>query len=1226
MVSRSTLRGRRLRCEPLEQRTLLAVGSIAGTVFEDLDADGVQDAGEVGLADWTVVLEQGDAPAPLLTIPDPTPRASEKFGFSISGSGSNLVIGDQYDDAGGPATGSVFVFDAATGALQQSIINPSADTDDRFGKSVAAADGKVVIGAPLDDTDGMDAGIAYLYDVDGSQLAIFHNPNPEIGQDGRDDFGQPVIWASNNVLIGAHGEDLGAVDAGAVYLFDPSGTLLHTFLNPFPMDYDNFGDAAAASGDKIFIAAHLDDAGATDTGTVYMFDNAGQLSGVIDNPTPEAGDQFGRRIAASGEHVLISAWYDDEGGTDAGAAYLFDSTTGDLLHTFLNPSPHESDLFGSALSFVGDLVAIGARNDDTFGENGGVVYLFDPSSGALVDTLVEPAPSDEAYFGRAMTALDDQLWVAATRPTSDSGGAAYAFEVPAIAATNSQGEYTFTGLETGTYEVREIVQPGYTQTAPGGDGTHSATLADGGNLTGLDFGNRVEAIKLFSDSFENGQWDGKWVEDSQNDWFTSTQRETDGSYSAEVDGGATNATLTMAQPVDMTPYGSAELTFDWYIESGFDSGEYLALDFSTDGSNWTEIERLDGNVDQENTWHNETIDVDPAYLTGDFKIRFRAQVSGSREDANVDNVQLIATSLAGPSNVAPVAVDNTYSVAEDGSLNVAEPGVLTDDTDADGDPLTASLLTGPTDGTLALSADGSFTYTPDADFNGADSFTYRAFDGADYSNTAVVSITIDSVDDAPVAGDDTYIGDQDTPLNVTLPGVLANDTDPDGDTLSAVLDSGPTNGSLTLGTDGSFDYTPNPSFFGTDTFTYTANDGDLDSNVATVTITVNRVNNAPAAFGDIHTLNEDTALSVTAPGVLGNDTDADGDPLNAVLVTAPTDGSLTLNTDGSFTYDPDANFNGTDSFTYKANDGMADSNVATVLLTVNSVNDAPVAMDDDAYRVNQNDTLNVDDAGVLANDSDVDEDALSASLVAGPANGELTLNPDGSFAYTPNDGFSGADSFTYMANDGTANSDVATVSIAVNSAETVVFSDSFEAGQWNGQWAEDSQNDWFTSTQRATDGSYSAEVDGSATDATLTMAAPIDLTAYGTATLTFDWLIEKGYDTGEYLALDVYDGTWHELARLRGNVDAENTWHQETIDVSSYMAADFQIRFRAKVSGSREDANVDNVQIVAGGTSPASATAADLALLSWFDLDASDDDETDPLTESLVDDLALMLV
>jgi hypothetical protein len=184
--------------------------------------------------------------------------------------------------------------------------------------------------------------------------------------------------------------------------------------------------------------------------------------------------------------------------------------------------------------------------------------------------------------------------------------------------------------------------------------------------------NDDEPLVLFADSFEHGQWNGLWVEDSQNDWFTSTQRETDGNYSAEVDGRATNATLTLANPVDMTPYGGAELTFDWYIERGFDSGEYLALDFSPNGSTWTEIKRLRGNVDQENTWHNETIDIDPAYLTRNFKLRFRAYVSSSLEDANVDNVKIIATGLAAPPSDPPVAeAGGPYYADEGGSVLLA---------------------------------------------------------------------------------------------------------------------------------------------------------------------------------------------------------------------------------------------------------------------------------------------------------------------------------------------------------------------------------------------------------------------------------------------------------------------------------------------------------------------------------------------------------------------------
>src|SRR5205085_423177 len=153
--------------------------------------------------------------------------------------------------------------------------------------------------------------------------------------------------------------------------------------------------------------------------------------------------------------------------------------------------------------------------------------------------------------------------------------------------------------------------------------------------------------------------------------------------------------------------------------------------------------------------------------------------------------------------------------------------------------------------------------------------------------------------------------------------------DVDGDTLTAVLVSGPTSGTLTLNANGSFTYSPAANFNGSDSFTYKANDGTLDSNTVTVTSTVNAINDAPVAVADSYSTNEDTALTVAAPGVLGNDTDVDNDPLTAAVVSNPAHGSLTLNADGSFTYTPNLNYNGPDSFTYKANDGTVDSNTAT---------------------------------------------------------------------------------------------------------------------------------------------------------------------------------------------------------------------------------------------------------------------------------------------------------
>ncbi len=189
-------------------------------------------------------------------------------------------------------------------------------------------------------------------------------------------------------------------------------------------------------------------------------------------------------------------------------------------------------------------------------------------------------------------------------------------------------------------------------------------------------------------------------------------------------------------------------------------------------------------------------------------------------------------------NVAPVAYDDAYSTPMDVTLNVAAPGVLGNDTDANGDPLTAIKVSDPTSGSVTLNSDGSFTYTPAAGYTGDDSFTYKANDGQLDSNTATVTITVTSGNNPPTAKDDSYSTDKDTVLNVAAPGVLGNDSDPDGNELTAIKKSDPTNGAVVLNSDGSFEYTPNAGYEGTDSFTYVANDGLADSNTATVSITV----------------------------------------------------------------------------------------------------------------------------------------------------------------------------------------------------------------------------------------------------------------------------------------------------------------------------------------------------------------------------------------------------
>jgi VCBS repeat-containing protein len=380
-------------------------------------------------------------------------------------------------------------------------------------------------------------------------------------------------------------------------------------------------------------------------------------------------------------------------------------------------------------------------------------------------------------------------------------------------------------------------------------------------------------------------------------------------------------------------------------------------------------------------------------------------------DGSAESAEATVTINVNSVNDAPVAVNDEYATDEDVPLTIAAPGILTNDTDIDGDALSAVMVSGPTNGTVIVNPDGSFTYTPNADFNGTDGFSYQVSDGAELSDVATVTIDVCPVNDAPSAVDDAYATDEDTLLSIAAPGVLTNDTDPDGDPLSAILVSGPANGTLTLNADGSFDYAPNADFNGTDSFVYKTGDGSTESGEATVTITVNPVNDAPSATDDAYSTVEDTALTIDAPGVLGNDADPEGDPLSAAVVDSPTNGTLTMNSDGSFTYTPNADFNGTDTFTYKASDGTAESGLATVTITVNPVNDAPSAADD-AYSTDEDTAMTIDAPGVLGNDADPEGDPLSATVVDSPTNGTLTMNSDGSFTYTPNADFSGTDTKT----------------------------------------------------------------------------------------------------------------------------------------------------------------------------------------------------------------------
>ncbi len=584
--------------------------------------------------------------------------------------------------------------------------------------------------------------------------------------------------------------------------------------------------------------------------------------------------------------------------------------------------------------------------------------------------------------------------------------------------------------------------------------------------------------------------------------------------------------------------------------------------------------------------------------------------------------------------VVVVASNDTYTVRQGSTLTVSSPGVLGNDTPEMGS-LTALPNTGPTHGTLDLSTNGGFTYTPVVSYAGTDTFTYRAYDGFSTSSVATVTISI-TTNRAPVAANDSYSLMANTTLTVPAPGVLTNDSDADGDSLTVVLATAPTKGALSLSPNGAFTYIPSANYVGSDSFTYRASDGQTNSALATVSISVTAFTplysdtftrtslspwvmqagnwaissgvlkggtNASASYGyayltnqwgdysvqarlqlsaggfggalagrlnqatgaryaawiypegspggssvlkllkfqnwsqftvlqqatlpgvgtnwhtlklvmqgsriavhydgtlmlsltdtyapplvgggvslelwteatpwtlsaddvavnavrnvlatnDTYTVRMAGTLTVPAPGVLTNDAGEMGS-LTAVLATNVAHGTLILNPSGGFTYVPVSTYSGSDTFAYQATDGVNTSSPATVTITV-PANRGPTATND-SYTLTMNSTLTLTAPGVLANDTDLDGDPLTAVLASSPAHGTLSLSDNGGFSYAPTIGYTGSDSFTYWANDGATNSTAATVTLSVT-APGVLLTDNFarttlspwvvQAGNW----------------------------------------------------------------------------------------------------------------------------------------------------------------------------------
>jgi len=378
---------------------------------------------------------------------------------------------------------------------------------------------------------------------------------------------------------------------------------------------------------------------------------------------------------------------------------------------------------------------------------------------------------------------------------------------------------------------------------------------------------------------------------------------------------------------------------------------------------------------------------------------FTFSVNDGELDSNTATVNITVT----PVIDAPVAYPQEVMTDEDVTAAITLTG-----SDPDGDPLQFLIRSDPQHGYLSGWAP-NLIYHPNLNYNGPDSFTFRISDSHNFSDTVTVSITVNPVNDAPTANNQSVTTPEDTPVDITL---IAGDVD--GDPLTWTVGT-PAHGTLT-GTAPTLTYTPSANYRADDSFTFTVNDGQVDSNTATVSITVSSVNDPPTANDQTVTTPEDTPLAITLTAG-----DPDGDPLTWTVGT-PEHGAIT-GTAPNLTYAPNLNYHGPDSLTFKVNDGALDSNTATVVIMVTSVNDPPVTHD---QSVETDEDISV---AINLVAGDVDGDALTWSIGT-PQHGALTGTAP-NLIYAPALNYNGPDGFTFTVSDGVLASNTATVSITV---------------------------------------------------------------------------------------------------------------------------------------------------------------------------------------------------
>nr|WP_104041336.1 tandem-95 repeat protein [Vibrio hyugaensis] len=398
-----------------------------------------------------------------------------------------------------------------------------------------------------------------------------------------------------------------------------------------------------------------------------------------------------------------------------------------------------------------------------------------------------------------------------------------------------------------------------------------------------------------------------------------------------------------------------------------------------------------------------------------------------------DGEEVVAAGLdltVTPVNDAPEPQDQAFTVGEDGILTFTDADLLTGATDVEGDNLTIEGVTYTgADGVLTDNGDGTYSFAPNENFNGDVNFTFDVSDGTD-TNSANIDVSVTPENDPPVAGSTSYTVHEDNSITISDEQLLANSSDIEGDVaISSVSYSG-NDGVLEINGDGTYTFSPNENFTGDVSLDVVVVDEDGAVDTTTAGITVLEVNDPPIAGATSYTIGEDEVITISAEQLLANSSDIEGEVALDSVSYSGSEGIFTDNGDGTFSFAPNQNFNGEVNLDVVVVDEDGATASTTANIDVLPINDAPVS-GDLAYSVDEDNSITLSQEQLLAQASDVEGDALTASNLVVDGDATVTANDDGSFTITPDANFNGDIDITFDINDGTDNI-VATADLTVN--------------------------------------------------------------------------------------------------------------------------------------------------------------------------------------------------